>query len=43
VRQQALQDYCDGLAESQPFKIKTEFYSFGKEWTVLLNEWYTLS
>lgn len=24
--QQALQDYCDGLSESQPFTINTEFY-----------------
>ena len=24
--QQALQDYCDGLAENQPFSINSEFY-----------------
>ena len=28
--QQALQDYCDGLAESQPFTINTEFYGLEK-------------
>jgi two-component system, NarL family, sensor kinase len=28
--QQALQDYCDGLSESQPFKINGEFYGLEK-------------
>jgi signal transduction histidine kinase len=28
--QQALQDYCDGLSESQDFKINTEFYGLEK-------------
>jgi two-component system, NarL family, sensor kinase len=28
--QHALQDYCDGLSESQPFKIKGEFYGLEK-------------
>jgi two-component system, NarL family, sensor kinase len=28
--QQALQDYCDGLSESQPFKINCEFHALEK-------------
>lgn len=28
--QQALQDYCDGLSQSQPFKINGEFYGLEK-------------
>lgn len=28
--QQSLQDYCDGLSESQPFKINCEFHSLEK-------------
>jgi signal transduction histidine kinase len=28
--QQALQDYCDGLSESQPFQINREFYGLEK-------------